>query len=59
MDGVGVGVEETEVELVRGAGCRKRVVVVVMVWENRRMEWFIEVVREEVEEVVWCWRWEK
>lgn len=33
-----------------GGGCRKRVVVVVMVWKNCRMEWFIEVVREEVEE---------
>ena len=49
MDGVGVGLEETEVEP-RWGGSRKRVVVVVMVWKNYRVEWFIEVGREEVEE---------
>ena len=37
MDGIGDGVEETEVELVEG--CRKRVVVLMMVWKNCRMEW--------------------
>ena len=37
MDGIGDGVEETEVEPVEG--CQNRVVVLMMVWKNCRMEW--------------------